>query len=106
MRFFFTDANMVRKVTIPMLDREGRMSDNVGLTLRCNGEEGGEDVITKRGWTKEQGPALTLMASTKEGKITGMFLKTFGEQITVAWEVGQLWADIGKVKDTRTSEVI
>ena len=74
---------------------------NVGKALRCNGEEAGEDVLTKRGWSKEKGPALTLLTSTREGKITGMKLKTFGDQITVAWEMGQLWPEIGKVKGNK-----
>ena len=96
--FLFSERIMVKKVTIDRLDVEGHMSDNVGRALRCNGEENGEEILKKRGWTKEKGPALTLLTSTREGKITGMKLKTFGDQITVAWEMGHLWPELGKVR--------
>ena len=36
---------MVRKVKIPLLNVDGKMSDRVGKTLRCNGEEGAEDIL-------------------------------------------------------------
>ena len=82
---------MVRKVAIPLLNASGVMSDRVGKTLRCNGEEGGKDILKQRGWSPEKGPALCLMAATREGKVTGMKLVTYGGDITVYWEMDQLW---------------
>ena len=89
---------MVKKVKIPLLNVEGKMSDRVGKTLRCNGEEGAEDVLKQRGWSADKGPALVLLASTREGKVTGMKVATFGGAVTIAWEMDQLWPEIGKVK--------
>ena len=78
---------MVKKVKIPLLNVDGAMSDRVGKTLRCNGEEGAEDVLKARGWSEDKGPALILLASTREGKVTGMKVATFGGAITVGWEM-------------------
>ena len=88
---------------IPLLNTKGHMSDKVGRKLQCVGTEGIEEVLKTRGWSPEAGPALVMLASTKDGKIESMRLATIGDNITVSWELDHLWQGVAKVK-TITSQ--
>ena len=87
----------MKKVKISLLNTGGKLTEGVAKTLKCNGDDNTEDVLKGKGWNPEQGPCVALIGDCIEGKVKGMKIKTFGDKITIEWELENLWDDIPKV---------
>lgn len=87
-----------KRVAIPLLDVKGTVSKENGEKLRADGEEEITKVLKEKGWKKEEGPCVSLIAKCKEGKVEGMKLKTSGGKARVWFEMDKVWEMSAKVK--------
>ena len=93
-----TKNNRRKRVVIPLLDVKGVLSKEKGEKLRADGEEEIEKVLGDRGWKKEEGPCVALVAKCKEGKVEGMKFRTAGGETKVFFEMEKIWEMEKKVR--------
>ena len=93
-----TRTNRRKKVVIPLLDVKGTLSKEKGEKLRADGEEEIDKVLGEKGWKKEEGPCVSLVAKCKEGKVEGMKFRTVGGETKVFFEMEKIWEMEKKVR--------
>ena len=93
-----TRTNRRKKVVIPLLDVKGTLPKEKGEKLRADGEEEIDKVLGEKGWKKEEGPCVSLVAKCKEGKVEGMKFRTVGGETKVFFEMEKIWEMEKKVR--------
>ena len=96
--FQMTRSGRRKKVVIPLLDLKGTLPKEKAEKLRADGEEEITKLLGEKGWKKEEGPCVSLVAKCKEGKVEGMKFRTEGGETKVFFEMEKIWEMEKKVR--------